>query len=50
MNNLVGIKSLLPRPTNAAKSVEVLHGIDLDIAAGDFVALMGPSGSARPPC
>ncbi|MGK2857932.1 MAG: ABC transporter ATP-binding protein [Thermoanaerobaculia bacterium] len=26
---------------------EVLHGIDLDIAAGEFTALMGPSGSGK---
>ena len=26
---------------------EVLHGIDLEIAAGEFTALMGPSGSGK---
>lgn len=27
--------------------VEVLHELDLDIPAGDFVAIMGPSGSGK---
>jgi putative ABC transport system ATP-binding protein len=29
------------------QSVEVLHGVDLDVADGAFVALMGPSGSGK---
>jgi putative ABC transport system ATP-binding protein len=30
-----------------SERVEVLHKLDLQIAAGDFVALMGPSGSGK---
>src|SRR5690606_41802289 len=29
------------------QKVEVLHHVDLDIAKGDFLALMGPSGSGK---
>ena len=29
------------------ETVDVLHELDLDVAQGDFVALMGPSGSGK---
>ena len=42
---LVQIRQLVKHYTRGKQTVEVLHGIDLDIPRGDFVALMGPSGS-----
>ena len=33
--------------TRGSERIDVLQGIDLDIPAGDFVALMGPSGSGK---
>ncbi len=46
-DSLVTIRQLTKNYTRGKQSVEVLHGIDLDIPRGDFVALMGPSGSGK---
>jgi len=29
--------------------IEVLNGLNLEVAKGEFLALMGPLGRARPP-
>ena len=47
MSALVSIRNLTKTYQRGPERVEVLHGVDLDIAAGDFVALMGPSGSGK---
>jgi putative ABC transport system ATP-binding protein len=47
MDTLVSIRNLSKAYQRGPERVEVLHGIDLDIAEGDFVALMGPSGSGK---
>jgi putative ABC transport system ATP-binding protein len=47
MATLVSIRDVTKSYTRGKQKVEVLHGIDLDIPAGDFVALMGPSGSGK---
>src|SRR5690348_18350094 len=44
---LVQIRSLSKVYERGKQEVEVLHHIDLDIARGDFFALMGPSGSGK---
>ncbi len=47
MSTLVSIRNLTKTYQRGPEKVEVLHGVDLDIAKGDFAALMGPSGSGK---
>jgi ABC-type lipoprotein export system ATPase subunit len=36
-------------PLSRQNSVEALAGVDIDIEAGEMVAIMGPSGPGRAP-
>ena len=47
MTALVRIRDLHKTYQRGPEKVDVLHGINLDIAQGDFAALMGPSGSGK---
>ncbi|MBU6404772.1 MAG: ABC transporter ATP-binding protein [Pseudomonadota bacterium] len=45
--NLIEIRDLGKTYLRGKQRVPVLQGVNLDVAAGDFFALMGPSGSGK---
>ncbi|MGH8266537.1 MAG: ABC transporter ATP-binding protein [Steroidobacteraceae bacterium] len=47
MDTLVETRNLSKVYERGRERLEVLHHVDLDIAKGDFLALMGPSGSGK---
>ncbi len=47
MSALISLKNVVKTYKRGKYRVEVLHNLNLEIAAGEFVALMGPSGSGK---
>src|SRR5580698_7927963 len=47
MEPLVEIRQVVKRYHRGRESLEVLHNLDLEVKAGEFLALMGPSGSGK---
>jgi putative ABC transport system ATP-binding protein len=47
MATLVEVRGVTKVYRRGDATIEVLHGVDLDIPRGDFVAFMGPSGSGK---
>ena len=47
MPALLSLKDVTKTFFNDGFAVEVLHGVSLDIEAGEFVAIIGQSGSGK---
>jgi len=44
---VLGLRGVTKSFASPGGPVEVLRGVDLDVAAGDFIAVTGPSGSGK---
>jgi putative ABC transport system ATP-binding protein len=47
MDALIDLRGVVKSYRRGRQTVEVLHNLDLEVAAGEFLALMGPSGSGK---
>jgi len=47
MSTMIGMHGVTKTYKRGGETLRVLDGLDLEVAAGDFVALMGPSGSGK---
>ena len=50
MSALLELRGVCKRFSLGEKQVEILHGVDIDVRAGEFAAIMGPSGSGKTTC
>jgi putative ABC transport system ATP-binding protein len=46
-DNVISVKSLKKSYQTGAGAVEILHGVNFELAEGEFTAIMGPSGSGK---
>jgi putative ABC transport system ATP-binding protein len=47
MSPAIALRNVVKNYRRGKESVEVLHGLNLEIPEGEFVSLMGPSGSGK---
>jgi putative ABC transport system ATP-binding protein len=47
METLVRVRGVQKTFTRGGEKIDVLQGLDLDVGQGEFLALMGPSGSGK---
>jgi len=47
MSSAVSLRQVVKNYRRGKESVQVLHGLNLEIPEGEFVSLMGPSGSGK---
>jgi putative ABC transport system ATP-binding protein len=47
MEPLISLRGIVKIYRRGRQTVEALHNFDLDVASGEFLALMGPSGSGK---